>query len=88
MGSYHRTQVVLENWQHSALKKVAEREGVGISEVVRRILAAQLRPRPARRPSLKSIAGIGRDTKAFGRDHDLWLYGGGLFHLCAGLAVA
>ena len=74
MAAYHRTQVLLEPWQHAALKSLAEREGVSLSEALRRLLAQRLRPRSGRR-GLKSIAGIGRDRRARGRDHDRWLYG-------------
>ena len=75
MASYHRTQILLEGWQHAALKSLAEREGVSISDLVRRILSQRLRPRPSGRKGLMAIAGIGRDRKAAGRDHDRWLYG-------------
>jgi len=77
MASYHRTQVLLERWQHAALKGLAEREGVSVSELVRRILSQRLRPRPSSRKGLTAIAGIGRDRTATGRDHDRWLYGAG-----------
>ena len=75
MGSYHRTQVLLEGWQHAALKSLAEREGVSLSDLVRRILSQRLRPRSSGRKKLATIAGIGRDRSAAGRDHDRWLYG-------------
>ena len=75
-SSYHRTQLLLEPWQYSALKALAEREGVSISDLVRRILSRRLRPRSTRR-GFRAMAGIGRDRKASGRDHDRWLYGPG-----------
>jgi hypothetical protein len=77
MASYHRTQLLLEPWQHSALKALAEREGVSISDMVRRILSRRLRPSSSRRRGLQAMAGIGRDRKASGRNHDRWLYGPG-----------
>ena len=77
MASYHRTQLLLEPWQYGALKALAEREGVSISDMVRRILSRRLRPRSTRRGGLQAVAGIGRDRKAAGRDHDRWLYGAG-----------
>ena len=77
MPSYHRTQLLLEPWQYGALKALAEREGVSISDMVRRILSRRLRPRSTRRGGLQAVAGIGRDRKAAGRDHDRWLYGAG-----------
>lgn len=75
MASYHRTQLLLEPWQYGALKALAEREGVSISGMVRRILSRRLRPRSSRRRGLQAMAGIGRDRKASGRNHDRWLYG-------------
>ena len=74
MSSYHRTQLLLEDWQYRALKSLAEREGASLSGMVRRLLTAQIRPRSSRRRSLQEIAGIGQDPKAFGKDHDRWLY--------------
>lgn len=75
MGSFHRTQILLEPWQHLALQALAEREADSISGVVRRLLTRQLTPRAKRSPGLRAMAGIGRDRKAAGRDHDRWLYG-------------
>jgi hypothetical protein len=77
MSSYHRTQLLLEPWQYGALKALAEREGVSISDMVRRILSRRLRPRSGRGRGLRAVAGIGSDRKAAGRDHDRWLYGAG-----------
>lgn len=75
MSSYHRTQILLEDWQYGALKSLAEREGVSLSDMVRKILTKRLRPRLSRHRGLKAMAGIGRDPKASGKDHDRWLYG-------------
>ena len=75
MSPYHRTQLLLEAWQYGALKALAEREGVSMSDMVRRIFSRGLRPRSNRQRGLQRIAGIGRDRKASGRDHDRWLYG-------------
>ena len=75
MTAYHRTQLLLEPWQHGALKALAEREGISISDLVRRILSRRLRPKSSRRRGLQAMAGIGRDRKASGRNHDRWLYG-------------
>ena len=72
---YHRTQILLEDWQYGALKNLAERAGVSISEMVRRLITRRLRPSRSRRGGLQAIAGIGRDPKASGKDHDRWLYG-------------
>ena len=77
MASLHRTQILLEPWQYAMLKSLAARQGMSISNMVRQILTHQLTPRSTRRPGLRAIAGIGRDRKATGRDHDRWLYGPG-----------
>jgi len=77
MASYRRTQILLEEWQHATLKGLAEREGVSMSDLVRRIVSQRLRPPSSRRKGLATIAGIGRDRRAAGRDHDRWLYGSG-----------
>ena len=77
MATLHRTQILLEPWQHAALKSRAEREGVSISEPVRRLLTRQLNGGSTKRPGLRAIAGIGHDRKAAGRDHDRGLYGHG-----------
>jgi len=72
---YHRTQILLEDWQYGALKNLAERAGISISDMVRRLITRRLRPTGSRREGIQAIAGIGRDPKASGRDHDRWLYG-------------
>jgi hypothetical protein len=71
---YQRTQVLLESWQHSALKRLADSEGTSLSNVVRRIVSSYLRPPRRKGRTLSSIAGIGKDKQAAGRDHDRWLY--------------
>lgn len=43
--------------------------------MVRRILSEKLRPRLPRAKGLQRIAGIGRDPKASGKQHDRWLCG-------------
>jgi len=75
MGIYHRTQVLLEDWQYGALKNLAESEGASISDMIRRLLTAQLRPKSTCRKGLQAIVGIGKDSHATGKDHDRWLYG-------------
>ena len=75
MGTYHRTQVLLEEWQYRTLKRMAEGEGVSLSDMLRQILTSHFRPSTSRRKGLQAIAGIGQDQKASGKDHDRWLYG-------------
>jgi DNA-binding response OmpR family regulator len=71
----HRTQLLLEPWQHEALKAAAERQGKSMSEVLRHILDDYLQRPAASRAGLARIRGIGRDTRSRGRDHDDVLYG-------------
>ncbi|MBW2263359.1 MAG: hypothetical protein JRG91_15450 [Deltaproteobacteria bacterium] len=68
----HRAQIILEEWQHEALKSLAEREGKSISAVVRQILTAKLGRRKSKK--LESIMGIGTGSDISGRDHDRALY--------------
>ena len=75
MSAYHRTQILLEDWQYRALKSLAQREGGSISDMVRRLLDRQMRPKSSSRKGLHAIAGLGRDPKASGKNHDRWLYG-------------
>ena len=74
MGRYHRTHVLLEEWQHKALKRMAKEEGLSLSAMLRRILTSHLCPPSLRWKGLQVIAGIGNDASTNGRDHDLWLY--------------
>ena len=49
MSTYHRTQVLLEEWQYGTLKRMAEGEGVSLSGMLRQILTSHLRPPPSPR---------------------------------------
>lgn len=72
----HRTQLNLDEWQYEALRSRAEREERSISDLVREILAAALRPlRGVPRRRLEDLAGIGDDPALSGADHDQVLYG-------------
>ena len=72
----HRTQLLLEQWQHEALKTLAERQGRSLSALVREILTAHLEgsPRRAKR-RLEQIEGVAEGPADLGRDHDRYLYG-------------
>ncbi len=71
----HRTQILLDDWQHEALKAWAERDGRSISALVREMLRGHLSEAPGRRSlSLSDIEGIGADAGASGREHDRILY--------------
>jgi hypothetical protein len=72
----HRSQIILEDWQHEALKSLAERTGKSISEVVREILSDQLEEfRRSSKVGLRRIEGLGHAPDVAGRDHDTYLYG-------------
>jgi plasmid stability protein len=72
----YRAQLLLEPWQHQALKALAERRGQSISQVVREILRRHLGPARGRpRRGLASLAGIASDRGTRGRHHDQYLYG-------------
>jgi hypothetical protein len=45
MGNYIRAQVLLEPSQHQTLARIAKQEGRSISELVREMVAQQLRER-------------------------------------------
>ena len=69
-----RTQILLDEWQHAALKARAEREGRSVSDIVREFVSIQLgQPKPGRNEHA-AIEGIGEDKAAYGRDHDQFLY--------------
>jgi plasmid stability protein len=71
----HRTQILLDDWQHAALKARAQREGRSMSEMLRELLTAQLGTSGTTTGDLAAIEGIGEDRGAYGRDHDRFLYG-------------
>jgi len=72
----HRTQLSLEDWQHEALKARAGQEGKSLSELVREILSAYLRPKGRHNSrSLRSIEGVAEGPADLGRAHDRYLGG-------------
>jgi hypothetical protein len=72
----HRTQILLDEWQYTQLKTMAERDGSSMSRLIRDAVTAFL-DRPARRAAtrLSEIAGIGDDPATSGERHDEVLYG-------------
>lgn len=74
MGSFHRTQVLLEDWHYDYLRNTAERDGKSLSELLREILSEHITDAYSGRHRLQEIAGIGADDEASGREHDEWLY--------------
>lgn len=71
----HRTQIILEDWQHQALKARAEQEGRSMSDLIRELLSKALSQPQRKRPRVATIEGVGEDPAAYGRDHDELLYG-------------
>jgi predicted DNA-binding ribbon-helix-helix protein len=72
----HRSQIILEDWQHEALKTLAERKGQSISELVREILSERLEEfQRSSKTGLNRIEGLGHAAGVAGRDHDAYLYG-------------
>jgi hypothetical protein len=71
----HKTQVVLEDWQHEALQPLAEQEHRSISDLVREMLTRYLvGNHEIARQGLATIEGIGNDAHATGEEHDACLY--------------
>jgi plasmid stability protein len=71
----HKTHVVLEDWQHEALRTLAEQEHRSISELVREMLTRYLDgSHEIARQRLAAIEGIGADAQASGEDLDTFLY--------------
>ncbi len=71
----HRVRIEIEQWQYDTLRTVAEREGRGISCIVREILAEALLPEPQVIADwIREVAGIGCDPQATTDHHDEYLY--------------
>jgi hypothetical protein len=71
----HRTQILLDEWQYEVLKTRAEQEGTSLSHMVREAVEAYLtKDQRKAQKMLDQIEGIGKDSKAKGRDHDKHLY--------------
>lgn len=68
----HRTQVILEDKHYEFLKELSNRENKSISKTLRSIIDDYSEKTGVF--SLSSIAGIGKDPDARGKDHDKVLY--------------
>ncbi|MBW3582826.1 MAG: hypothetical protein KY455_06975 [Euryarchaeota archaeon] len=73
--SLHRTQVLLEEWQHVRLKEAAADAGVSLSEMLRRILSEELERMPRKRQGILALRGIGKRPGVRLKDLDEELYG-------------
>ena len=73
--SLHRTQVLLEPWQHEQLKALAREEGRSLSDVLREMVSDGLERRPRRRRRILDLAGIAPGAAVPVKDLDAELYG-------------
>lgn len=75
----HRTQIMLEPEQLTALRELARRSGKSMGQLIREFVSEGLaRMRPSRRGSqspLRRLQGFIAEADASGRDHDAALYG-------------
>lgn len=69
----HRTQIIFEERHYNILKTLAEKEKKSISQVLREIVDSYTEKTGVF--SVHQLEGIAEDTKAYGKDHDKWLYG-------------
>lgn len=67
-----RTQIYLEPEQHSLLKREAERRGIPLSELIRRLVGEHFETN--RSGETTSIVGLGKSGKSdIAEKHDLYL---------------
>jgi hypothetical protein len=71
----HRTQILLEECQHEALRTLAARSGRSVSHLLREAVDLLLKTRRGTAPSLDNVSGMVSDATFCGEDHDLHLYG-------------
>ena len=70
----HRTQLLIEAWQHEKLSAMAEREERSISSLVREILTEYLEAGNRGASRIAEIGGIAEGPSDLGRRHDDHLY--------------
>jgi len=72
----HRTQILLDEEQYESLAREAQRLGISLSELIRRLVSQYFQDQPALEQGLEQIAGIAKATgEATGREHNRFLYG-------------
>jgi len=72
MASYHRTQILLENWQYDALRSLSERAGRSVSSLLRDWISRELES-VSDAGDIEELSGIGRRRGSRVR-HDQVLY--------------
>jgi hypothetical protein len=71
----HRTQILLEPWQHQALKSMAASRGRSISALIREILTEHLGGKPyPEGERFDDIEGIAEGPADLAENHDGYLY--------------
>ncbi len=71
----HRTQILLDEVQHEALKSLATRTGRSVSQLLREAVDLLLKAKRGSAPSLDDVSGMVSDSTFRGEDHDAHLYG-------------
>jgi hypothetical protein len=72
----HRTQISLEERQYDFLAQESSRQGISLSELIRRLISDYMRQHPTEPDPLDRLAGIAEgDGEAVGRLHDDYLFG-------------
>ena len=72
----HRTQISLHQEQYISLQQEAQRLGISLSEMIRRIVQEHFAKQNTETNPLNALAGIAEGTgEAVGRHHNRFLYG-------------
>jgi metal-responsive CopG/Arc/MetJ family transcriptional regulator len=71
----HRTQISLKDDQYANLMQEAQRRGISLSELIRRLADEFLDNQATTESALDRLAGIGQGSgEPVGRDHNRYLY--------------
>ena len=72
----HRTQISLREEQYVILQHEAQRLGISLSELIRRIVQDYFEQQPSQADPLAALSGIAEGSgEAVGRHHNRFLYG-------------
>jgi len=72
--AYHRTQLLLEPWQHKQLKALAEDRGISQSELLRMLVSEGLERHPPKKRGVLDLVGIVEDGTWEEKDIDRTIY--------------
>ena len=71
----HRTQILFDEEQYESLAREAQRLGISLSELIRRLVSRYFQDQHALEQELEQIVGIAKGTgEAVGREHNRFLY--------------